>query len=252
MTFKSTLSLLFFLISTSASASDTLIFDTLMKHSFNAYNRLPLSAAAHLKLNRNGNIERLLEEVLPIAKKCELSGKIGFRLAHQHHPISEGEVMVESFKYWKSTPAFITSVKKQKSTVGILPASWLETPSGLKVFEFSDDLEVKKVLDILIEHPERYNEISKVCDRYGLKEILAFAIIDRSAFKYFNSQPLYEMINPNPYASVLVNKSQEDIQEMSGLLVRTSWLIGNPQHDVECVTYCHASDEDYKFHQYTH
>ena len=220
------------------------------------YNALPLSGEADLELKKNGNLNKFLEDVAPVVEKYDFGHSIGFRLLHRHETLEEGQVMVENFDHWKGVPALITTLEN-KDTPKIYPASWSCGSSGLTVFEYSKDSRAKKVAKKLGANPAFLGEIKDLLIENKLEHILAPAILTRENFVHFNAtQPLYELIRPAPYASILVNKSLEEIRAVSeagGNLVRTTWPVGNNnKYEVLCVTHCSTSEDDYRFHEYEH
>ncbi len=227
-------------------------WEKLNDYSSQLYNSLPLSAEGHSKLQANGNIGKALDEALPIAEQHGLSKKIGLRLLHRHECVNAGEIMLERFGEWDSKPAFITFIEDGAGVKTLYPASWISTASGTRVFEFSDDPAVREVC-ATIEGSGIYDKIVGVLKKHRLNDILGVSVTERSTLDRFTKgQPFYELIRPAPYASVLINKPWDEIRGAEGMLVRTTWVIGNPAHDVECVTYCHTSDGDYNWHQITH
>ena len=206
------------------------------------YNALPLSAEADLELNKNGNLNKFLEDATPVAEKYNLSDSIGFRLLHRHEILEEGKVMVESFGHWRELPAFITTPEKE-DTPKTYPASWAYDTSGLKVFEFSTDPEVKKVAKQLGVHRGFFEEMKEVLVKHQLEKILAPAVLLRNSFVHFDrTQPLYEIIESQPYTSVLINKSQEELDQESEKgkkLIRTTWPLGtNNPNETICAVSC--------------
>lgn len=219
--------------------------EELKEFSHTSYNSLPLSGEADLNLKRNGNLNKFLEEVTLIVEEQGLAESIGFRLSHRHDLVQQGEKMVEKFDYWKGNPAFITTIEKE-DTPKIYPASWLYTSSGLKVFEYSSDPEVKKVIKSISEPQKFFERIGEIAEKYELKSILSPAILERRSFAHFNTeQPLYELISPEPYSSVLINKSLEEIEQDTqngGNLVRTTWALKNPLTNTLCYVLCYVNN----------
>lgn len=220
--------------------------EELKEFSHTTYNSLPLSGEADSNLKQNGRLHKFLEEVTPLVEEQGLTESIGFRLAHRHDVVQQGEKMVERFDYWKEKPSFITTIEKEDAPK-TYPASWLYTSSGLKVFEYSSDPEVKKVIKSLSDPQKFFEKIGEIAEKYELKGILSPAILGRSSFAHFNTeQPLYELISPEPYASVLINKSLEEIEQETkngGNLVRTTWALKNPQTPIVCINFCHWVDD---------
>lgn len=98
--------------------------------------------------------------------------------------------------------------------------------------------------------PQFFKEIKEVLVKHKLEEIIAPAILSRKSFINFNpKQVLYEIIESQPYTSVLINKSSkfiEKFKKQGGNLIRTTWPVSNKEQTVLCATYCD------QFHVYEH
>ena len=185
------LSVVILFFSSPSFSTEFIVPEDLKTFNSSTYNALPLSVEADYLLKQNGNITKLLDESLAIANKYGIEEYFGFRLAHRHHDLSENEVMVEQFENLSTGPALITSVKKETSTEERTPASWLYTSSGLKVFEYSTDPQVKELYNKLMFNTSFFEEIRQVSLRLQLDQILAPAILGRQHFQHFNAeQPL--------------------------------------------------------------
>lgn len=218
-----------------------------------SYNSLSMSHDADKVLKENGNLPQFLEEALPIAQRYGLENEIGFRLAHKHHDLDESKGMVERFQRIKGIPAFVTTIEEMGEGSEAVPASWIYSSHGLKVFEYSADPNVANIVEKLSNLPGFWKELERLTKRLGLLEIVAPAVLNKENFKYFNTgQPLFEKIRMQPYASILVNKSIEEINEIRGFLVQTTWALPNTRPDVLCVTHCGYSEDEYRWHEVWH
>ncbi len=207
-----------------------------------SYNRLPLSHEADQTLQRNGNLSACLQEAAVITEKYGVSDSIGFRLLHRHEKLEKGKVMVERFDHWQSNPALITTVEDKEGTK-TYPASWSCQNGALQVFEYSEDPNVKKVANVLGKNLTFFEEMRVVLEKHGLDHILAPAILVKDSLVHFDStKVLYELISSNPYASILVTKSFDEldaIRRSQRNVIQTTWgLDGNNKLPVNCVTYC--------------
>src|SRR5688572_30266986 len=98
--------------------------------------------------------------------------------------VNEGKVMIEKFQFHQNIPALITSA--DFPTNETYPASWLlEDNNKLSVFEYSNDIQVKHILENLMEDPSIFIKVCELIRGYHLENLLAPCIIKRDLNKHF-------------------------------------------------------------------
>lgn len=167
-----------------AYSSDVLVEEPLNKFCVATYNGLPSVETANDGLLSLGKTDDFLTEVSGLIAGYDSVNFLGVRLIHQHNTLSDGEIMLEEFKYDEGEPAIITS-NRSIDTEGSIPASWLITPSGLKTFEYSTDVASITGFQYLTEHPEILRIVKSTLQKYALESYLAPSVLMLDAFRYF-------------------------------------------------------------------
>jgi hypothetical protein len=190
------------------------------KFSPNRYNDLPKAADSSKNLQQHSDFTEFLEKFYSLVKEYSVELEFGLRLIHRHMQVDEGKVMVEKFQFHQDVPALITSA--DFPTEETYPASWLlENNNELSVFEFSNDVQVKHVLEKLAENPSIFMKVCELIREYNLENLLAPSIIARDSRKHFEMDyGFVEITDFESNASIVKNKKNQPSNNNS---VDTLW-----------------------------
>ena len=224
-----------------AYCADVLVEEPLNKFCVATYKCLPSVEAANDGLLALGNTDAFLTDVSDQIAGYDAVNFLGVRLIHQHNPLADGEIMLEEFKYDEGDPAFITS-NRSADTKGSIPASWLMTPSGLRVFEYSTDATALSGFEYLTEHPETLRIVTSTLQKYALESYLAPSVVMLDSSRHFD--PADHLVETS---RTIVRESHEIYENVvKGVpsdiystlkVIKTSWQIDAASDGPEW--YCH-------------
>ncbi len=213
------------------------------------YNSLPSVAIASRNLERNGNLEKVLEEGKKTVSDYDSVDFMGVRLLHRHNLLDLGEVMIEEFQTYEEAPALVTRNSSVDVSFEGKPASWMGKFGGTFVFEYSTDKNVKEGFRYLKEHPSLFLQIKGILQSYDLEDILAPAIVSRSVMPLFgDTDRLIEFgkrrktERGTEYRSILQNIPLN--KQGNSNIFMTNWgFVGKPK-TVGCMWQYNICEED--------
>lgn len=230
-------------------ASDVLVEEPLNRFCVATYNGLPSVETANDGLLSLGKTDDFLAEVSSLIAGYDSVNFLGVRLIHQHNKLSDGEIMLEEFKYDEGEPALITS-NKSIETEGSIPSSWLITPDGLRVFEYSTDASSLSGFQYLTEHSEMLRIVTSTLQKYALESYLAPSVLNREVLGYFDLDG--HLVEKSRTATRDGRKIDENVVKAVSssvfstyATIQTSWNINFGRGETHCpyATYC-IDDED--------
>lgn len=215
------------------------------------YNDLPSVEIADVNLSRSGALDAFLAEASKATASYDSIDFLGVRLLHNHNKLVDGEIMLEEFTYDQGEPAFITSNKSATTLKRSIPASWIKTSDGFRVFEYSTDEAVFSGFQYLAEHPNVLRILEELLQKYHLEPYLAPSITKLDSLTNFDStQHLLEK------SRVIIKKDGTEIHEnivkavsdnvYSQMdVIRTSWSINSePMDPLYCWRSCATGPQD--------
>jgi hypothetical protein len=190
---------------------------------YGKYNRLLSPEEASERLNEK-NFKNFLAEACILLDKKEYAyfkKLLGLRLLHRHHEVKLGQILAEVYEEFRGKKASVTKLEQLKEQGAPVPASWMHSDEGIKVFEYSHDQNVKDLYSKLQQNGEIIVDLINLLRKHGLEKVLSIAILDRSWHSnYPSDQKFVENTYDEPYpASVLDDSSIKEGE----IPIRTAW-----------------------------
>jgi hypothetical protein len=206
------------------------------------YNDLPSVEMSNTGLLNSGKSDNFLAEARSLIANYDSIDFLGVRLVHKHNTLVDGDIMLEEFKYDEGEPMFVTS-NKHITTAGGIPASWIITSDGLRVFEYSTDVAAFSAFQYLDEHSEPLRMLRNTIQKYALESYFAPSILKLESLENFN--PSYQLVEKS---RMIVNdgiKIHENIVKgvpddvfLGMNVIRTSWTINSETRHDYCWRSC--------------